>query len=199
MSRKKLIAVDLDDVLAPSAQQYVEYTNHKWGTNLTLEEYNENLTTMWGMDHKQVLDHVEELFGGGFLKRFPKDDAAKPVLDRLKNKYRLVITTSRIRMVYQDTLDWLDEHHPGVFDEIYMAGLYDDGRHDSHIGTKGDLYQSIGADYVIDDQPKHCRSAAAAGIPALLYGVYPWNRKKEKSNLITRVRDWDEVAEYFDV
>ena len=38
--------------------------------------------------------------------------------------------------------------------------------------TKGMLAKEIKADYLIDDQLKHCSAAAELGIPALLFGVY---------------------------
>jgi 5'(3')-deoxyribonucleotidase len=196
---KPTIAVDLDDVLAASAQQYIDYTNKRWGTNLTLEDYNENLTTMWKMEQHEVLKHATELFKSGFIRDFPHLDEAKPVLNKLKKKFRLVITTSRIRLVYKDTLEWLDQHHPGVFEEIYLAGVYDDGSSISHTRTKKDLYKDIKPDYVIDDQPKHCLAAAKLGINTLLYGTYSWNRNAKLPNNVTRVRDWHEVAEYFGV
>lgn len=41
-TKLKTIAVDLDDVLAISAQALVEYSNSRWGTRLTVEEYDED-------------------------------------------------------------------------------------------------------------------------------------------------------------
>lgn len=35
---KKVIAVDLDDVLSASAPAYVKFSNERWETNLTVED-----------------------------------------------------------------------------------------------------------------------------------------------------------------
>ena len=47
---KKTIAVDIDDVLAFSAIEFIRFSNQRWGTNLTIEDYNEDWTTMWGIE-----------------------------------------------------------------------------------------------------------------------------------------------------
>ena len=64
--------------------------------------------------------------------------------------------------------------------------------------TKADIVKQIGADYLIDDQPKHCFAAAEAGITSLLFGDYRWNRNVKLPEGVVKVRTWHEVLEYFD-
>jgi hypothetical protein len=68
---------------------------------------------------------------------------------------------------------------------------------DSIHQTKGELLKSLGAQYHIDDQPKHCISALQQGIQPLLFGDYSWNRSVELPEGIVRVKNWQEVTEYF--
>jgi len=75
-------------------------------------------------------------------------------------------------------------------------------RTDLHIlerlkGTKNDVIKQIGADYLIDDQPKHCIAAAKAGIKTVLFGDYKWNRDLKLRKNMVRARNWQEVLEYF--
>jgi uncharacterized HAD superfamily protein len=64
--------------------------------------------------------------------------------------------------------------------------------------TKTKILAEIGANYLIDDQPKHCIAAAEAGITALLFGDYKWNKDIELKTNMVRVKNWQEVTEYFD-
>jgi len=41
-ANKPIIAVDIDDVLANLAQEIVDFSNKNWGTNLTIDDYNEH-------------------------------------------------------------------------------------------------------------------------------------------------------------
>ena len=50
---------------------------------------------------------------------------------------------------------------------------------------------------MIDDQPKHCLSAAECGVEALLFGNYRWNQLADLPDRVTRVQDWEEVERYF--
>jgi len=195
----KTIAVDFDDVLADSARGFVDFCNQKWGTKLTVDDYSEHWAQMWGIDKTEADKRAELLYKSGVQGRFSPLEEAKPVLSDLGKKYELVITTSRVRKIQKDTLDWIDQHYKGVFKEIHFSGLFDTDSPDRHKLTKTDLLKSIRADYLIDDHPKHCVAAAETGIVSLLFGDYAWNRRLD--NLprgVTRVLNWSEVKSFFE-
>ncbi len=196
---KKLIAVDLDDVLASSAQNFVEYSNKRWGTRLSVEDYDEHWGEMWGIDHKQTKQRADHIYSSKIQVDIKHFDDALLVLQKLANKYKLVITTSRHRLVQKITTEWLDTYFKGIFDDVHFAGIWDQG-HDADVAvnlTKAELCSKIGASYLIDDHPKHCFAAAEVGVDALLFGDYRWNRSVTLPERVTRVRDWQEVARYF--
>ncbi|HLA48993.1 MAG TPA: hypothetical protein VJY84_00415, partial [Candidatus Saccharimonadales bacterium] len=62
---------------------------------------------------------------------------------------------------------------------------------------KAEVCREIGADYLVDDQPKHCLAAADAGITALLFGDYKWTRVNNLPKNVIKVRNWPAVLEYF--
>ncbi|HJQ08525.1 MAG TPA: hypothetical protein VJ836_03545 [Candidatus Saccharimonadales bacterium] len=39
---RRIIAVDIDDVLSASAEGFVVFSNKQWGTRLTLDDYTED-------------------------------------------------------------------------------------------------------------------------------------------------------------
>ena len=132
---------------------------------------------------------------------YSSDDTARDVLSRLKERYRLVILTSRRIQMRDDTIQWLTQHYEGIFKEsdVYFAGIWDRITQDSHIQTKAEMAQLIGADYLIDDQLKHVFGVADAGIKGVLFGDYTWNQYDGAlPQLVTRVNGWSGVEEYFE-
>lgn len=197
MSRP-IVAVDIDDVLAESAQAFVEYSNTKWGTNLTVEDYDEDWAKVWKVTHEEAKPRVEVYFHEAPVLTHKAYDA-HVTLNALKQWYDLIVVTSRRTGLKGDTLEWIQREFPGVFlnDKIYFAGIWDNFTPNSIHQTKGELLKSLGATYHIDDQPKHCTSALEQGITPLLFGDYSWNRSVELPEGITRVKNWQEVMEYF--
>jgi 5'(3')-deoxyribonucleotidase len=197
-SNKPIIAVDVDDVLTDSAQAIVHFSNQKWRTNLTLEDYDEHWGDMWKADNAEWYKRADQIFAAKILQGQPLNRAVE-VLTGLSGAYELVITTSRVRPIAEDTRQWLEENFAKLFGKVHCAGIWEeDSPHmDKAKATKAHLLQAVGASYLIDDQPKHCLAAAELGITALLFGDYPWNRNDVLPKGVTRVKDWEEVEEYF--
>lgn len=143
------IAVDLDDVLAINVPAFVEFSNKKWGMNLTVEEYEENWMNTWGVDAAGLAERTE-VIKNEFWHTLKHSDEALPVLRELAKKYKLVITTSRRREVSRPTRGWIEKHFGGIFSEIHHAGIFDDYQSDSEYqeraskATKARLCQEVG-------------------------------------------------------
>jgi 5'(3')-deoxyribonucleotidase len=197
--KKPVIAVDVDDVLAASAQGWVDFSNQKWGTNLTVDDYDEDWSKMWGVDRQEEMKRAKEVYNAVIVRDFRHDDTALPVLQKLAKKYELIVATSRVQAMHTETLEWLDKHYKGIFSGFHRSGLFDVLTPDSHKGTKAELIKKIGADYLIDDQPKHCLAVADLGIETILFGDYGWNSNiGELPPRVTRCFDWAAVERYFD-
>lgn len=201
---RPIIAVDIDDVLADSAKGLVEYSNKKWGTHLTPDDYDDHWALMWGVDEQEAEKRAVEYIHKdmpGIVAKYSHDEEAEPVLRQLSRNYKLIIVTSRRRAIEKDTLEWLEDRYAGLFEETHFAGIWEDlseGLYKRLSKTKGDLLKSIKADYLIDDQPKHCVSAAEQGITAILFGNYRWNRDVELRPNMVRAKNWQEVLDYFE-
>ena len=197
MSRK-IIAVDIDDVLGVFADEFVKYSNGKWGTKLTVEDYTEHWAEMWQVDKDLTNARAKEWYKSGITGALPANSHAKEGLRKLSEKYDMVITTSRHSTLRQETEEWVQKHYPNIFTSVHFAGIWEnqDKSHDELIKvTKAELCKKLGADYLIDDQPKHCLAAAEAGIEALLFGDYPWNQDVKLIKGVRRVKNWQEVLE----
>ncbi len=176
LKQKLTIAVDIDDVISKNAQAFVEFSNKKWGTHLTVDDYQDHWAEMWKVEHKEVEKRAREYHESGHAATYQTIDGAKEALQKLKERFRLVILTSRRNSVNQLTREWIEKLYPDIFDDIVFSGSYDTLTQDSHKKTKGELARDIGADYIIDDQLKHIQAAAELGIRGVLFGDYAWNK-----------------------
>lgn len=196
---KPIIAVDVDDVLIGSSQMFVDFSNKNWDTNLTIDDYSENWHPLWGVDAVEG-KRREEIILDMFVQSEPFAKV-RHILEKLAQRYVLVVTTSRSNSIADKTKEWLDLHYEGIFTDAHFAGIWDGDNSQGHEKlnlTKADLLKEIGAAYLIDDHPKHCFAAAKLGIPAVLFGEYPWNRDVELHEGVARCIDWAAVEEYFD-
>jgi uncharacterized HAD superfamily protein len=196
---KLTIAVDIDDVLAANATGFAEYSNRKWGTNLTPDDYTEHWAELWKVDFEEVERRRQQIVRDRLFTKHRFFSEAKPVLEALSQDFNLIIISSRGKSIQADTIEWLKKEYGDIFSGIHFAGIWDQDLHvlERLKLTKAEICRQLGADYLIDDQPKHCLAAAEAGITALLFGDYAWARDvPEQTNLI-KVKTWPEVLAYF--
>jgi 5'(3')-deoxyribonucleotidase len=201
---KPVIAVDVDDVLAANAKGFVEFSNRRWGTSLKPEDYHEHWAEMWGIEHQEMLKRREKIVEAKLFTSYDFLEDAKTVLTELSKSYKLVILTSRTVDISEDTVGWINNYFGDLFSDIHFAGIWEKlNRNEAAVEdvikvTKAEIGKQIGADYLIDDQPKHCIAAAEAGIKSLLFGNYGWNEGVKLVPNMVRVKNWQEVLEYFD-
>lgn len=194
---KPIIAIDLDDVLADSAAEFVTFGNKLLGVDLSVEDYNEHFATMWSVDEEEAEKIALEFHASGISAHYLHKEEAVEVLRNLAERYELVIMTSRRQVLEKMTLDWLDKHYKGIFSKVYFTGIWEGEGDNKASLTKASLCKEINAQFLIDDQPKHCLGVAEVGIETLLFGDYPWNRQIKDQPRVTRVASWPAVEEYF--
>lgn len=194
---KSIIAVDVDDVLALNAQAFVDFSNQRWGTNLSVNDYSDHWVDLWKVNEHEGKRRVDEYLGSGSFSEYLSVAGAHNILKRLKKDHKLVVLTARQKSLSQETNAWLQKHFSDVFDEIHFAGVWDKPLAEAVKLDKTEVAKQIGADYLVEDQLKYALPAAKAGIKVLLFGEYPWNQINKLPAGITRVKDWQEVLEHF--
>jgi len=197
----EVIAVDLDDVLGDNLGTVREFINTEFDLNHSAKHYDiiapywSYWETVWGVDDKEGRRMFDSYIkNGGHLKQKTLPQATR-VIAKLEQQYRLIIVTARKLEHADETHQWLNQHFPSVFHDVKFVPVW--GSDSS--ANKARICQEIGAGYLIDDNLEHCLAAHDAGVTALLFGNYGWNRNDNLSEGITRVKDWQAVAEYFGV
>jgi uncharacterized HAD superfamily protein len=199
-ANKPVIAVDIDDVLAANAEGFIEFSNRKWGTSLTPDDYDEHWAEMWSISSQEAEQRREVILQEQLFVKHKFFNEAKPALNKLKENYNFVVVTSRGPRIQKDTISWINKEYGALFEDILFLQIWDDKKmtlQDKLKFTKLDLLQQAGAQYLIDDHPKHCIAAAQAGIKAILFGDYGWNRQTKLIPNMVRAKNWQEVLEYF--
>lgn len=192
---KETIAIDVDDVLADHAAAFTEFSNQNYGTNITQHEYTEQWGKLWQIDDwEEVERRATEFHTTNSVADYLLIDGAQAALRQLADYYNLTIVTARRQTSIEATYNWLEQHFEDVFTEVHFVPIWQPG----NTVTKADICNQIAADYLIDDLGKHCNVAAQAGVTALLFGDYNWNRGDELDPSVIRVRDWASVTRYFD-
>jgi 5'(3')-deoxyribonucleotidase len=196
---KSIIAIDVDEVLADYASEFVLMSNKHWGTSFKVEDYHEDWPALWGVDMNEAVARGRVMLEDRMHERLQHNDDAVAVLNRLSRKYELIILTARNIQAKDITLEWLGRHYPMIQPEsVNFAGIWDDPKPDAPRQTKGSIAKKLGVHYIVDDQLKHCQAASEHGIKALLFGDYSWNRSDTLPVGVTRVSNWLAVEEYFE-
>lgn len=193
--RRLRIAIDIDDTLAANAEAVVAFSNQRWGTRLTVEDYTEHWAQMWRIDLEELERRAQEFYDSREMVSYGHIGDSREVLERLADRHHLMIATARLTQLKGDTLAWIEEHFPGIFAStaVYFADIWNTVDDHSHKMTKAELIQQINADVLVDDQLKHCLAVAERGRRAILFGDYAWNQANELPDLVERCISWTEV------
>lgn len=197
MSTNPIIAIDIDDVLADHAKPFVEFSNKRWGTNLTVNDYDEHWAKMWQVDREEGGRRAAEFRSSKIISKYDHTESAFEVLQKLSGRFSLVVLTSRRLEMEKETRAWITRHYPNIFTEIHFSGIWEVGDSEAHLRTKAEVCKSLGVSYLIDDQLKHCLGASECGVVSLLFGNYTWNQSDNLPKNVIRVKNWEEIQTYF--
>lgn len=190
MNHKPLIAVDVDEVLAQHNAALAEWHNQAYGTNNTADSFvTDKWEKIWGVTFEEAERRAEEFHATGAHKRMKPVEGSAEALTLLKNHFKPVIITVRRKSIIQTTKDWLSEHFPGIFEEVYFIHYWDE----QDRTTKAELCQKLNAHCLIDDSLNNCSQAAGLGIPAYLFGNYTWNQSPELPHGVIRADSWNDI------
>lgn len=193
---KKVIAVDIDDVIADSTDTMRRRVNARTGSNLAIEHYQVPHEGYWGYYERVWKTHGVDISYDDLAEEMEADQSHVPLLagasfalSELASKYTLLIITSRPHTWQPETEDWLKSKFGDTFISFHFT---DSGKEKK---TKGQICKELDVDWLIDDNPEHCQSAINEGVGAILFGNYGWHHKAPKH--LIKCKDWPAVLEYF--
>jgi uncharacterized HAD superfamily protein len=193
---RKIIAVDVDEVLFPLAPTFLEYHNDKWGTSIRLNQmlsyYIEDIT---GETAEVMLEKIKAYIETEHYAEGKPIEGAIAAIKKLRQTYKLAVVTSRDHFFRGHTEDFLNDHFKGLFDELHYTHQADSP---DVVVPKHQICKDISAVALIDDHPNNVLDCAKNGVPAILFGNYPWNQLDPLPERVVRVDNWQGVVEYFE-
>ncbi|HET7827467.1 MAG TPA: hypothetical protein VFK97_01200 [Candidatus Saccharimonadales bacterium] len=195
LGNKKIIAVDIDEVLFPMVPDLIDYLDKKHQIKLTEADFKDYyFEKIWTGNPGEALEIFKQYRDQLGVTIAPVK-GAKQAIHQLAKKYNIIVITSRDESLEKITRDWLNNHFPELFKEVHLIGE-SIHLHSLETADKTSICKRLGASYLIDDSFRHVADASREGIAGLLFGDYPWNQGSLPERA-TRVKGWHAVLEYF--
>lgn len=196
MSKKPTIAVDIDEVLFPMGPTFLHYYNTEHGTDYKLDQMTSYfLEDVTGDSTEYMLGKIQAYLETEHYTKGHPVSGALEAIHKLREKFRLVLITSRDHFFRGHTEKFLEKHFSGLYDELHYTHAAEDP---SKRTPKYVICQEIRAIALIDDHLPNVVGCAENGVEGILFGDYPWNQIEKLPKGVTRVKNWEEVLEYFD-
>ncbi|KAI3447263.1 hypothetical protein Pfo_003928, partial [Paulownia fortunei] len=197
LPEKIMVAVDVDEVLGNFVSALNQFIADRYSLNHSISEYHVyEFFKIWNCSRDEADIRVHEFFKTHYFKKgiYPIPGAQK-ALQKLSKSCNLSIVTSRQNAIKDHTIEWIEKHYPGLFQEIHFGNHF---ALDGQSRPKSDICKSLGAKVLIDDNPRYAIECAEVGIKVLLFDYensYPWCKTEYicQHPLVTKVHNWEEV------
>jgi len=191
----KIIAVDLDEVLAETARALLSYKknriNWKRITWNEISSYNLWEIEKLGINKKKsIWVFLWFLLGAWLWNKINPVVGAKTKLKEFKRKwYKLHVVTARHFLLRFATWVWLYINYKHIFDSVEFANFF------TRFSTKkSEICKKLWANIIIEDNLENAIECANEWIKVYLIDK-PWNQNydKKKHKWITKVSSWSEI------
>ncbi|XP_008803370.2 uncharacterized protein LOC103716941 isoform X2 [Phoenix dactylifera] len=197
LPEKLVVAVDVDEVLGSFLSALNQFIADRYSSNHSVTEYYVyEFFKIWNCSRAEADIRVHEFFKTVYFKEgIHPIPGAQHVLHKLATFCNLSVVTSRQHAIKEDTLKWIEKHYPGLFQEIHFGNHF---ALDGQSRPKSEICKSLGAQVLIDDNPRYALECADVGIRVLLFDYensYPWCKTNSATShpLVTKVHNWQEV------
>lgn len=190
---KKVIAVDIDEVLADFFTYFVYFHNLMYKTSVSRDDMTKYyLHQAFNVDREEMSIRYLEFKSLHLLERLEPIKGAKKGIKRLfEMGFEPHLVTARPQIIEEETVRWLKIH----FKEFELP------IHFTHPATgrvrhrkKSEICKEIGAEILIDDHIDNALDCAENGIKVFLMDA-PWNQTEDLPENVVRVKSWKEIVE----
>ncbi|KAG9443906.1 hypothetical protein H6P81_015246 [Aristolochia fimbriata] len=196
---KLVVAVDVDEVLGSFLAALNKFIADRYALIHSVSEYHVyEFFKIWNCSRKEADLRVHEFFKTSYFKTgiYPIPGAQRALV-RLSRYCSLSVVTSRQNVIKDHTIEWIERHYPGLFQEIHFGNHF---ALDGQSRPKSEICRSMGAQVLIDDNPRYAIECAEAGMRVLLFDYdnsYPWCKtgSADLHPLVTKVHNWHEVEQ----
>ncbi|OVA08285.1 5'(3')-deoxyribonucleotidase [Macleaya cordata] len=199
LPEKLVVAVDVDEVLGSFVSALNKFIADRYALKHSVSEYHVYEFFKVFADIAFFTDiRVHEFFKTSYFKTgIHPIPGARVALHKLSTFCNLSVVTSRQNAIKDHTIEWIEKHYPGLFQEIHFGNHF---ALDGMSRPKSEICRSLGAHVLIDDNPRYAIECAEVGIRVLLFDYensYPWCKTDSATlhPLVTKVHNWEEVEQ----
>ncbi|CAI9098424.1 OLC1v1035068C1 [Oldenlandia corymbosa var. corymbosa] len=124
--KKFMVAVDVDEVLGNFVSALNQFIAARYELKHSVSEYHVyEFFKIWNCSRDEADLRVHEFFKTPYFKKgiYPIP-GAKQALQKLSRFYDLSIVTSRQNVIKDHTIEWIEKHFPGLFQEIHFGNHF---------------------------------------------------------------------------
>jgi uncharacterized HAD superfamily protein len=195
-TERRVIGLDLDDVLMDFSTALYLHHNNRFGTNLNpaTDAVGFSLEKIWGCTKKEARERVLNFYHSEDHFAATSIPGASEAIRKLRQDNSIVIITSKPEYLRERQSNWLEKHFPGMFDHVCFTNLYDG---DGLKKTKGEACLELRVDVFVDDHIENTLEVANMGVETYLFDR-PWNRHFKLPPNISRVYSWSDILARLD-
>ncbi len=185
----KVIAVDIDEVLADFLSYFVYFHNLMYKTKANKQDMKKYyLHEVFQVDREEMHIRYMEFKTFHLLERLKPVKGAKSGIEKLiALGFTPHLVTARPQIIEKETRKWLDIHFKGLSMPIHFTHNLDGKQR-----KKSEICAGIGAKFLIDDHIDNALDCAKNGIVVYLIDA-PWNQVDHLPQNIIRVKSWKEI------
>ncbi|XP_028759985.1 uncharacterized protein LOC114718732 isoform X2 [Neltuma alba] len=126
LSRKIVVAVDVDEVLGNFVSALNRFIADQYSSNYSVSEYHVyEFFKIWNCSREEAAARVHEFFKTPYFKTgIHPLPGAQTALQKLSRFCNLSVVTSRQNAIKDHTIDWLEKNFPGLFQEIHFGNHF---------------------------------------------------------------------------
>jgi len=190
MNNKKVIGIDLDDILFDFYSHLCLFINSKINTNYKKSDMTDfMLDKVLKCPREDALKLIADFYQSDHHQDALPISGAKESISNLAKDYSLYIVSARPEHLRKRTEDWIQKHFGNVFEKIYLGNHY---HGNGSKRTKLEICEEIGASIYIEDFIPNAIEVADSGKQVFLLDN-PWNQSEIPRN-IQRVYSWNEIV-----
>ena len=190
---EKIIAIDVDEVLAETIQSMLKKQNYTWKWKKVnredLNTYNLwEIEKLWITKNRALWMFVKFQLWSWLTKKIKPVEWAREKLMELKEKwFKLYAVTARLSWLRISTKLWLKRNFPDCFEHIVFANFFT-----SRARKKSEICKEIWAGIIIEDNLETCNDCVSQWIKCFLLDK-PRNQCDKLNENIKRVYSWGEI------
>ena len=187
---KKIIGIDLDDVLLDFNSALCSFTNRIYQKSLTKKDIHcFDLEVVWKCSQPEALRRVQEFYEAEDHACALPIKGAQEAVQKLSSMHSLVIITSKPESMAHETHDWVCRNFGNIFDAIHFGNHF----HGNGVKRKkSEICEELGVYALIDDSLVNALDVARPTRNVLLYDA-PWNQLEKEMLHVERVFSWDDI------